>query len=120
MKVIKSQEDVQKAALPADLHVLVTEAIQNLIAAYSEYGGQYEPDAHGYILVAEPGDESRDLSDAGLPYRLADVPWEAVQRHGHYFYGIYLANNDFGLGVYADSRWVNGAARRNLEANLDP
>lgn len=119
MKTFKSRADVARACLPDDLHTLIAGAVEALLHAYARGNPPYDPKHAGYVVLIEPGDDGAVLAEIGLPYSLAQAPWEGVERAGRYFYAIYLANNEFGLGVFIpDAPWLSAESRHNLEENL--
>jgi hypothetical protein len=64
--------------------------------------------------LIEEGDIDIDLPE--LRGRLADIPWDGVTKHGHYFHAIHLTNNQFGIGfLIPDAPWVRGKLRTVLE-----
>ncbi|HBE92717.1 MAG TPA: hypothetical protein DDW55_09385 [Gammaproteobacteria bacterium] len=58
----------------------------------SEYP-DYRPGDDGYLVLMEPGDVDRGLDDLDIPYRLSQVPFEAVEMIGDHFHGVYIPNN---------------------------
>jgi hypothetical protein len=81
---------------------------------------EYNPEDDGYVVLLESGDVDRVLTDLCLPYRLCEVPFEAVHMlEGHYC-GIYLANNQFAITfLIPDAEWVQGELRQHLENLLE-
>jgi hypothetical protein len=77
---------------------------------------QYDPKDDGFVVLMEPGDIDRPLARLCLPYRLHEVPFEAVHMlEGHYC-GIYLANNQFAITfLIPHADWVQGELRQHLE-----
>jgi hypothetical protein len=75
----------------------------------------YDPKDDGYVVLVEPGDIDRPLADLCLPYRLCEVPFEAVHMvEGHYC-GIYLANNQFAITfLVPDAPWLTPDVRDHL------
>ena len=96
------------------------ELVRVLIDDFNEPGQTYSPDDFGYLVLIEPGDVDRVLSDVDMPWTLADVPWEgASMRHG-FIYAVYLGTDDYGMGfVIPDADWINGRLREVLEGILD-
>ena len=80
---------------------------------------EYSPEDDGFVVLIEEGDVDRVLSDLGLPYRLHEVPFEAVHMQEGHYCGIYLANNQFAIMfLIPDADWVSGELRRHLEGLL--
>ena len=81
----------------------------------------YRPGEDGYVVLVEPSDVSRELSDLGLPYRLHEVPLEGVSLEHGLFHAVYLANNQFCLSfLIPDADWLPDELRAHLMANLNP
>jgi hypothetical protein len=79
---------------------------------------EYDPEEDGYVVLIEEDDVDRDrpLARLCLPYRLCEVPFEAVHMTEGHFCGIYLANNQFAITfLIPDATWVRGKLRRHLE-----
>jgi hypothetical protein len=80
----------------------------------------YNADDYGYLVLVEPGDTDRELQDLGMPWRLAEVPWEGASLWDRFFYAVYLGTDDYDMGlVIPDAPWVNGELRQVLEEILD-
>ena len=77
---------------------------------------EYNPEDDGYVVLVEPGDVDRVLTDLCLPYRLCELPFEAVHMlEGHYC-GIYLANNQFAITfLIPDAPWLTPDVRAHLD-----
>ena len=116
MKTFKSIHNVARFR-GHPLHDTVKELFLPVIAEYPNY----RPEDDGYLVLIEPGDVDRVLSDLDIPWRLSEVPFEGVTVIDGCFHAVYLANNQFALGfLIPDEDWVTGELRRHLEANLDP
>lgn len=77
---------------------------------------EYQPEEDGYVVLIEEDDCDRVLADLCLPYRLCEVPFEAVHMMEGHFCGIYLANNQFAITfLIPDAPWVQGELRKHLE-----
>jgi hypothetical protein len=97
---------------------VIKELIELLIDDFPEQ--PYNADDYGYLVLVEPGDTDRELLDLGMPWRLAEIPWEGASLWDHHFYAVYLGTDDYGVGfVIPDAPWVNGELRQVLEQVLD-
>jgi hypothetical protein len=77
---------------------------------------QYDPAEDGFVVLVEPGDVDRELTDLCLPYRLHEVPFEAVHITEGYFCGVFLRDNEFAITfLIPDAEWVQGELRQHLE-----
>ena len=118
MKTFKCHSDLEKLECNDPAYPVIQELIELLIDDFPEQ--PYNADDYGYICLVEPGDTDRVLSDIGMPWRLADVPWEgASMRHG-YIYAVYLGTDDYGMGfLIPDAEWITGELRQVLEEITD-
>ena len=81
---------------------------------------EYDPEEDGYVVLIEQDDVDRVLADLCLPYRLHEVPFEAVHMAEGHFCGIYLANNQFAITfLIPDAEWLTADVRRHLENLLE-
>jgi hypothetical protein len=77
---------------------------------------EYDPEEDGFVVLIEEGDIDRVLADLCLPYRLCEVPFEAVHMAEGHFCGIYLRDNQFAITfLVPDAPWVRGPLRKHLE-----
>ena len=120
MITFKSHNDLRKLPPDDPARPVMKTLVKQLIDDFNEPGQAYSADDYGYLVLIEPGDADRVLTDVDMPWRLADVPWEgASMRDGHY-YAVYLGTDDYGMGfVIPDADWVNGRLRETLDGILD-
>jgi hypothetical protein len=96
------------------------ELVRVLIDDFTEPGQSYDADDFGYLVLIEPGDVDRVLTDLDMPWKLADVPWEGASMRDGFYYAVYLGTDDYGMGfVIPYAPWVNGRLRETLESILD-
>ena len=99
---------------------VMKELVKVLIDDFTTPGHPYSADDYGYLVLIEPGDADRVLTDIDMPWRLADVPWEGASMLHDFIYAVYLGTDDYGMGfVIPDAPWVNGRLRETLESILD-
>lgn len=80
----------------------------------------YDTADDGYVVLVEEGDIDRPLAELCLPYRLCEVPFEAVHMTEGHYCGIYLANNQFAITfLIPDAEWAQGELRQHLEILLE-
>jgi hypothetical protein len=116
MKTFKCIADVDRFR-NHPLHATVESLVVPFINEYPEY----HPEDDGYLVLLEPADVDRVLSDLDMPWRLSEMPFEGVTMVDDCFHAVYLANNQFALGfLIPDEDWLPGEVRRVLEAHLDP
>jgi hypothetical protein len=118
MKTFKSIPDVEQLrnhGAYAPLHATVKELVSTMIADYPEY----VPEDDGYLVLIEPQDTARVLDDLDMPWRLSEVPFEAVTVFDGLFHAVYLPNNQFALSLLVpNEEWLPEDVRRHLEAHI--
>jgi hypothetical protein len=115
MKVFRSISDVEQLRNDP-----IYDTVKQLVATYTD-DPNYRPQDDGYVVLIEPDAVDRVLNDLDIPYRLAEVPFEVVTMIDGCYYGLYLANNQFGISfLIPDAEWLPDELRRHLEENLDP
>jgi hypothetical protein len=120
MITFKQHSDLEKLS-PDDPAVPVMKTlVKQLIDDFTEPGQSYDADDFGYLVLIEPGDVDRVLTDLDMPWTLAEVPWEGASMRDEFYYAVYLGTDDYGMGfVIPDAPWVNGHLREVLESILD-
>ena len=113
MKTIKSASDLEQLR-NHPLHATVKEIISPYIDDPS-----YGPEDDGYVALIEPGDVDRVLSDLDMPWRLPEVPFEAVTMIDSCLHAVYIPNNQFALSILVPLEdWLPEDVRRHLEAQI--
>ena len=113
MKTVKSASDLEQLR-NNPLHDTVKEIISPHID-----DPDYRPQDDGYVALLEPGDVDRVLTDLDMPWRLSEVPFEAVTMIDGCFHAVYLPNNQFALSILVpDEEWLPDDVRRHLEAHI--
>ena len=121
MKIFKSQAELQQLGPDSPSLDFIEHYLTQIISAFAEEGRDYQPDVDGYLVLVSEDDAERVLDELDLPYHLIDIPWESVSLERGHFYGLYMANDQFGLGfVIPDSEWLPKSVRQALIENLDP
>ena len=114
MKTFKCIPDLEQVR-DTTLYATVESLVVPVIAEYPEY----VPEDDGYLALLEPGDVDRVLSDLDMPWRLSEVPFEAVTVVDGCFHAVYLPNNQFALSILIPNEsWLPEKVRRHLEMHL--
>jgi len=114
MKTFKSIPDVDRFH-GHPLHGTVKSLFLSIIDDYPEY----RPEDDGWVVLIEPGDVDRVLSDLDMPWRLSEVPFEAVTMIDECFHAVYLPNNQFAVSILVpDTDWLPENVRRHLESHI--
>ena len=83
MITFKSHDDLLKLHPDDPAKPVMEELIEVLIDDFTDPGQTYNADDFGYLVLIEPGDADRVLTDIDMPWTLAQVPWEgASMRQG--------------------------------------
>jgi hypothetical protein len=116
----KSHSDLEKLNPDDPAKPVMEELVRVLIDDFTASDHPYSADDYGYLVLIEPEDTDRVLSDVDMPWRLADVPWEGASMRDGFYYAVYLGTDDYGMGfVIPDADWVNGRLRKTLNDILD-
>jgi hypothetical protein len=115
----KSHSDLEKLDTDDPARPVVEELVEQLIDDFTEPGQVYNADDFGYLVLVEPGDTDRKLTEIDMP-KLTEILWEgASMRHG-FIYAVFLGTDDFGIGFLIPvAEWVDGELREVLEDILD-
>jgi len=114
----KSPGDLAQLDPHDPAYEVLSELIQVLIEDFPVQ--PYNADDYGYLVLVEPQDNGRELTELDMPWTLTEVPWEGASKRGDFIYAVYLGTDDYGMGfVIPDAPWVNGELRKTLEAILD-
>ncbi len=119
MITFKSHSDLEKLSPDDPARPVMEELVEQLIDNFSEPGQTYSPEDFGYLVLVEPGDTDRELTEIDMP-KLTEIYWEgASMRHG-FIYALYLGTDgDWGLGFVISPEIVDGELREVLEDILD-
>ena len=120
MITFKSHNDLLKLNNHDPAYPVMEELVKVLIDDFTAPGQVYDADDFGYLVLIEPDDTDRVLTDVDMPWTLADIPWEGASMRDGFYYAVYLGTDDYGMGfVIPDADWVNGRLRTVLNDILD-
>jgi hypothetical protein len=118
MLLFKSADDLSKVDSHNPAYPLIKELVEVLINAYTWEGHPYNHEDYGYLILIEEDDVDQVLEP--VQCKLVDVLWEGASLRGDFFYAVYLANNEYGLGfVIPNADWVKGELRTLLEEMIE-
>ena len=119
MITFKSHSDLEKLDRSNPAYPVMEELVKVLIDDFNEPGQAYDADDFGYLVLIEPGDTDRELTEIDMP-RLTEIFWEGASMRQGFIYAVYLGTDDYGMGfVIPDADWVNGLLREVLDGILD-
>jgi hypothetical protein len=118
MIAFKCREDLKKLSPDHPTYGLMAGLVQVLIEDFPLQ--PYDAEDYGYLILVEPGDTDRVLTELNMPWTLAEIPLEGASQRGRFFYAVYLGTDDYGLRfVISDEPWVDGPLREVLTEILD-
>lgn len=116
MLTFKAEADLHQLSCKAPAYEVIKELIDLLIKPLTPDSGAYDFNGYGYLVLVEEGDldDIIDLPEIGCTFE--DVLWEGASMRGDFYYAIYLANDDFGIGFLIPNKpWVKGKVRKLLD-----
>jgi hypothetical protein len=120
VKTFKSHDDLRKLHPDDPARPVMQELVRVLIDDFNEPGQTYSPDDFGFLVLIEPGDIDRELTEIDMP-KLSEIFWEGASMRQGFIYAVYLGTDDYGMGfVIPDAPWVTGDLRKIIEDHLDP
>ena len=119
MITFKSHNDLEKLNNDDPARPIMEELIEVLIDDFTEPGQTYSPDDFGYVVLVEPGDTDRVLTDIDMPWTLAQIPWEGASMRQGFIYAVYLGTDDYGMGFVIDPVLVDGELQDVMNEILD-
>ena len=119
MITFKSHDDLRKLHPEDPAYPVMKTLVKQLIDDFTEPGQTYNADDFGYLVLIEPGDVDRELTEIDMP-KLTEILWEGTSIRDGFYYAVYLGTDDYGIGfLIKDAPWVNGRLRETLESILD-
>ena len=111
MKTFKTHDDLQKLQPDDPAYPVIKELVKVLIDDFNEPGQTYSPEDFGFLVLIEPGDTDRELTEIDMP-KLTDIYWEGASMRQGFIYAVYIGTDDYGMGfLIPDAPWVNGRLR---------
>lgn len=116
MLTFKSEADINKLNCNDLAYPVMKELVELLIAPLTPPDKPYDWNAYGYLVLIEEADINQIIDLPELQCSLLDVLWEGASMRGDFYYAIYLANDDFGIGFLIPNKpWVKGKVRKLLD-----
>ena len=118
MKTFKQHSDLEQlnSTDPA-LHV-IKKLVKVLIDDFNEPGQTYSPDDFGFLVLIEPGDTDRELTEIDMP-KLTEIYWEGASMRQGFIYAVFLGTDDWGLGFLIPPDLVDGELQDVMNEILD-
>jgi hypothetical protein len=114
----KSHEDLRKLHPDDPALPVMEELVKVLIDDFNEPGQTYSPDDFGFLVLVEPGDTDRALTEIDMP-KLTEIYWEGASIRQGFIYAVFLGTDDWGLGFLIPLELVGGELREVMNEILD-
>ena len=112
----KCRADLCKLDPDDPAYPVMDECIKLFVDDYNTIESPYIPELYGYQVLIEESDIDKVIDLPEVACKLVDVRWESAYMREGYFYAIYLASDQLGLGfLIPDAPWLNGELRTLLE-----
>ena len=119
MKTFKQHSDLEKLSPDDRARSVMRTLVKQLIDDFTEPGQSYDADDFGYLVLIEPGDVDRELTEIDMPWTLKQVPWEGASMRDGFIYAVYLGTDDYGMGFVIPPEIVDGELRDVMNEILD-
>jgi hypothetical protein len=97
VKTFKSHSDLEQLNSTDPALPVMEELVRVLIDDFNEPGQTYSPDDFGFLVLIEPGDIDRELTEIDMP-KLTEIYWEGASMRQGFIYAVYLGTDSFGMG----------------------
>ena len=118
MKTFKSHSDLEQLNSTDPAYPVMEELVKVLIDDFTDPGQTYSPDDFGFLVLIEPGDTDREITEINMP-KLTETLWEGASMRQGFIYAVYLGTDDWGLGFLIPTELVDGELRDVMNEILD-
>lgn len=118
MKTFKSHSDLEQLNSTDPAYPVMEELVKVLIDDFTDPGQTYSPDDFGFLVLIEPGDTDREITEINMP-KLTETLWEGASMRQGFIYAVYLGTDDWGLGFLIPPELVDGELRNVMNEILD-
>ena len=118
MITFKSHDDLRQLQPDDPAYPVMEELVKVLIDDFNEPGQTYSPDDFGFLVLIEPGDTDRELTEIDMP-KLTEVLWEGASMRDGFIYAVYLGTDDYGMGFLIPPDLVDGELQEVMNEILD-
>jgi len=118
VKTFKSHSDLEQLNSTDPAYPVMEELVKVLIDDFTDPGQTYSPDDFGFLVLIEPGDTDREITEINMP-KLTETLWEGASMRQGFIYAVYLGTDDWGLGFLIPTELVDGELRDVMNEILD-
>lgn len=116
MLTFKAEADLHQLDFQDPAYGVIKELIDVLIQPLTSASGTYDFNGYGYLVLVEEGDLDGVIDLPEIDCAFEDVLWEGASMRDGFYYAIYLANDEFGIGfVIPDADWLKPEHRDLLD-----
>ena len=103
MKTFKQHSDLEKLSRSDLAYPVMEKLVKVLIDDFKEPGQTYSPEDFGFLVLVEPGDTDRALTEIDMP-KLTEIYWEGASMRQGFIYAVFLGTDDWGLRICHPAR----------------
>ena len=121
MLTFKSFDDVDRQLLPQHSgYKLIKQLCHAFMVGEPDDGIIYDHEADGYLILIEDFDVNRPLHRIWpeTTDKLKDIFWESWSEIDHFYVGVYLANNQYGLVFVMDKLTPDEELEKIIKSHL--
>jgi hypothetical protein len=118
VKTFKSHSDLEQLNSTGPAYPVIEELVRVLIDDFNEPGQTYSPEDFGFLVLIEPGDIDRELTEIDMP-KLTEIYWEGASMRQGFIYAVFLGTDDWGLGFLIPPELVDGELQDVMNEILD-
>lgn len=116
MLTFKAEADLHQLDFQDPAYAVIKELIDLLIKPLTPASGGYDFNGYGYLVLVEEGDLDGVIDLPEIACTFEEVLWEGASMRDGFYYAIYLANDEFGIGfVIPDADWLKPEHRDLLD-----
>jgi hypothetical protein len=118
VKTFKQHSDLEQLNSTDPAYPVMEELVRVLIDDFNEPGQTYSPEDFGFLVLIEPGDIDRELTEIDMP-KLTEIYWEGASMRQGFIYAVFLGTDDWGLGFLIPPDLVDGELQDVMNEILD-
>jgi hypothetical protein len=118
VKTFKSHSDLEQLNSSDPALPVIKKLVKVLIDDFNEPGQTYSPEDFGFLVLIEPGDTDRELTEIDMP-KLTEIYWEGASMRQGFIYAVYLGTDSFGMGFLIPPELADGKLHDVMAEILD-
>jgi len=118
VKTFKSHSDLEQLSRSDPAYPVMEELVKVLIDDFNEPGQAFSPDDFGFLVLIEPCDTDRELTEIDMP-KLTEIYWEGASMRQGFIYAVFLGTDDWGLGFLIPPEIIDNELQEVMNEILD-